>query len=76
MNSPRSLRDAHEVGPALRERGLLFVGLDVIGDSLTEINVTSPTCIREIDAVFGVDVAGRLMDAVEVRLMEPPIAVR
>ena len=40
---------ATEVGPSLRERGLLFVGLDVIGDYLTEINVTSPTCMREID---------------------------
>ena len=63
------MRDiAREVGPTLREKGLLFVGLDVIGDYLTEINVTSPTCVREIDAAFGVDVAGRLMDAIEARL--------
>ena len=59
---------AREVGPTLREKGLVFVGLDVIGDYLTEINVTSPTCVREIDAAFGVDLAGRLMDAVETRL--------
>ena len=59
---------AGEVGPVLREKGLVFVGLDVIGDWLTEINVTSPTCVREIDAAFGVDVAGRLMDAIEARL--------
>ena len=59
---------ANEVGPALRERGLIFVGLDVIGDYLTEINVTSPTCIREIDAAFGADVAGLLMNAIEARL--------
>ena len=59
---------AREVGPVLREKGLLFVGLDVIGDYLTEINVTSPTCIRELDAAFGIDVAGRLMDTIETRL--------
>jgi glutathione synthase len=50
------------VGPVLRRKGLLFVGLDVIGDYLTEINVTSPTCIRELDAIYGMDIAGRLMD--------------
>ncbi len=53
-----------EVGPALRERGLLFVGLDVIGDRLTEINVTSPTCIRELDAIYGCDIGGQFIDAV------------
>jgi glutathione synthase len=52
------------VGPGLREKGLLFVGLDVIGDYLTEINVTSPTCIREIDAGFDLDIAGQLMDCI------------
>ena len=67
-------RIANEVGSALRERGLMFVGLDVIGDYLTEINVTSPTCIREIDAAFGVDVAGRLMDAIEARLAADGLA--
>ncbi len=61
-------RICETVGPALRERGLVFVGLDVIGDYLTEINVTSPTCIRELDAEFGLDIAGRLMDAIEARL--------
>ena len=66
--TPRMREIAAEVGPVLRERGLVFVGLDVIGDHLTEINVTSPTCVREIDAAFGVDVAGRLMDAIETRL--------
>lgn len=55
---------AAQVGPALREKGLLFVGLDVIGDFLTEINVTSPTCIREIDAGFDLDIAGQLMDCI------------
>ncbi|MEO7216754.1 MAG: glutathione synthase [Gemmatimonadaceae bacterium] len=53
------------VGPVLRERGLWFVGLDVIGGYLTEINVTSPTCIREIDRLFDLNVAGTLMDAIE-----------
>lgn len=64
---PLSERDrwiANEVGPVARQKGLLFVGLDVIGDSLTEINVTSPTCIREIDDQFGTDIAGQLMDAI------------
>ena len=56
-----------EVAPALRERGLTFVGLDVIGDRLTEVNVTSPTCIREIARGAGIDAAERLMDAVEQR---------
>lgn len=65
---PLSDRDrwiAAQVGPALREKGLLFVGLDVIGDYLTEINVTSPTCIREIDAAYDTDIAGLLMSAIE-----------
>jgi len=57
-----------EVGPALRERGLMFVGLDVIGDYLTEINVTSPTCIREIDAAYDTDIGGKLMDAIDRQL--------
>ena len=52
----------------LRERGLIFVGLDVIGDYLTEINVTSPTCIREIDREAGTDIGGLLMDAVAKHL--------
>lgn len=53
---------AAQVGPELRRRGLWFVGLDVIGDYLTEINVTSPTCIREIDAAYQTDIGGRLME--------------
>jgi len=55
---------ASEVGPVLKEKGILFAGLDVIGDYLTEINVTSPTCIRELDAQFGLDIAGDLMDVI------------
>lgn len=54
-----------QVGPMLREKGLLFVGLDVIGDYLTEINVTSPTCIRELDALYGLNIAGTLLDVIE-----------
>lgn len=59
---------ASEVGPVVREKGLMFVGLDVIGDHLTEINVTSPTCIRELDAIYGLDIGARLMDAIETEL--------
>ncbi len=55
---------AAAVGPTLREKGLIFVGLDVIGDHLTEINVTSPTCIREIDAAFDTRIGERLMDCI------------
>ena len=56
------------VAPVIKDKGLIFVGLDVIGDYLTEINVTSPTCIRELDAAFGIDIAGQLMDAIARRL--------
>ncbi|AAN53907.1 glutathione synthase [Shewanella oneidensis MR-1] len=59
---------ARAIGPELKKRGLIFVGLDVIGDKLTEINVTSPTCIREIQAAFDVDITGMLFDAIETRL--------
>lgn len=59
---------AEAVAPALVERGLLFVGLDMIGARLTEINVTSPTCIREIEAAYEVDIAGQLMDAIAHRV--------
>jgi glutathione synthase len=60
---------AAQVGPTLKEMGLIFVGLDVIGDYLTEINVTSPTCIRELDASFGLDIAGQLLDHLAARLV-------
>jgi glutathione synthase len=59
-----------QVGPELRRRGIYFAGLDVIGDFLTEINVTSPTCIRELDAQFGLDIAGSLLDRLQERLGE------
>jgi glutathione synthase len=65
---PLSERDrwiCAEVGPELQRRGILFAGLDVIGDYLTEINVTSPTCIRELDGQFGLNIASDLFDAME-----------
>ena len=68
VGQPLSERDrwiASEVGPELRRRGILFAGLDLIGDYLTEINVTSPTCIRELDARFDLDIAGDLMAKIE-----------
>ena len=68
---PLSARDreiAARVGPLLREKGLLFVRLDVIGDYLTEVNVTSPTCIREIDRAFDTRIGERLMDVIAAKL--------
>lgn len=68
---PLSERDrwiVSQVAPTLKEKGLLFVGLDVIGDFLTEINITSPTCAREIDKAFDTRIGDRLMDAIEKRL--------
>lgn len=61
--SPHDKKICDEVGPVLRERGLYFAGLDVIGNYLTEINVTSPTCIREIDAGAGLNISAMLIDA-------------
>ena len=68
---PLSERDrwiCAQVGPMLRQKGLLFVGLDVIGDYLTEINVTSPTCIRELDRLYNLHISAKLMDAIANRL--------
>ncbi|HUG72857.1 MAG TPA: glutathione synthase, partial [Steroidobacteraceae bacterium] len=56
------------IGPKLAARGMLFVGLDVIGGFVTEINVTSPTGVREIDRAFGTDIAGLFIDAVDRHL--------
>jgi glutathione synthase len=67
---PLSDRDrwiAAQVGPEMKRRGMRFVGLDVIGDYLTEVNVTSPTCIRELDKQFGLNIAGQLFDALEAQ---------
>ena len=57
-----------QVGPTLRKKGLLFVGLDVIGDFLTEINVTSPTCIRELDQLYNLDIAEQLMEVIASKI--------
>ncbi len=57
-----------QVAPILKEKGLLFVGLDVIGDYLTEINVTSPTCIRELDEQYNLDIGNQLMASIENKL--------
>ncbi len=68
---PLTERDAWictQVGPVLREKGILFAGIDVIGDYLTEINVTSPTCIRELDHQCGLDIGGMLMAEIESQL--------
>lgn len=62
--SDRDLWICQQVGPVLREKGLYFVGLDVIGDYLTEINVTSPTCIRELNEQCQLDIAAQLLDCV------------
>jgi len=72
---PLSRRDrqiAEKIGPVLAARGLLLVGLDIIGDCLTEINVTSPTCFREITDQTGFDVPAMFMTALERRLAAPP----
>ena len=66
--SDRDYAIAHLIGPELRARGLLFVGLDVIGEHLTEINVTSPTCIREIDKAFDTKIGERLMQVIAGKL--------
>ena len=66
--TPRHKEIAAAVGPALAKRGLLLVGLDVIGDWLTEVNVTSPTCFREIQDQTGFDVAGMFLDSLERKI--------
>ena len=65
--TPREKEICEAIGPALRERGLIFVGIDVIGDYLTEINVTSPTGIQEINRLDGVEIEARIWDAIERR---------
>lgn len=66
--SENDYRICEQVAPVLREKGLLFVGLDVIGEYLTEINVTSPTCIRELDELYQLDIADQLMQAIQQKL--------
>jgi glutathione synthase len=59
-----------QIGPTLVEKGLFFVGLDVIGDYVTEINVTSPTCVQELDNLYDLNISGLLMDCIEEKLAE------
>lgn len=59
---------AEAVAPTLIEKGLIFVGLDIIGDRLTEINVTAPTCVKEIEAAFDISITGKLFDAIEQKV--------
>lgn len=66
--TPRDLEICEALGPVLREKGLIFVGIDVIGDTLTEINVTSPTGIQEMERFDGVNAAGLIWDAIAARL--------
>ncbi|MDX1516746.1 MAG: glutathione synthase [Woeseiaceae bacterium] len=66
--SARDREICERVGPVLRDRGVVFAGIDVIGDYLTEVNVTSPTGIRELDRQFELNIAGQMFDAIERRL--------
>lgn len=66
--TPRDHWICEQVGPTLKAKGLLFVGLDVIGDYLTEINVTSPTCIRELDKIYKANICESLFDAIEQKI--------
>jgi len=71
VGQPLSERDrflCKQIAPILIEKELIFVGLDVIGDYITEINVTSPTCIRELDSQFGLNISAELLDVVEEKL--------
>ena len=66
--SRRDFEICEQVGPILREAGVIFAGIDVIGDYLTEVNVTSPTGIRELDKQFDLNIAATLFDAIESHL--------
>ena len=57
-----------QVGPLLKEHGVIFAGIDIIGDFLTEINITSPTGIRELDKIFDLNIAGDLFNIIEKKL--------
>jgi glutathione synthase len=60
-----------QVAPVLKQQGILFAGIDIIGDYLTEINITSPTCIRELDRIYSLDIAGDLLRCIEKYLVRP-----
>jgi len=66
--SPRDHWICQQVGPTLKQQGILFAGIDIIGDYLTEINITSPTCIRELDQIYSLDIAGDLMQCITKHL--------
>ena len=66
--SEDDLKVAHAVAPTLKEKGLIFVGLDIIGNKLTEINVTAPTCVKEIEAAFDISIMDKLYEAIEEKL--------
>ena len=66
--SERDFQIAARVAPVLKERGIMFAGLDVIGDYLTEINITSPTCVRELEEQYHLDIAGQLIDKIKEKL--------
>lgn len=68
--SPRDHWICQQVGAILRAKGLMFVGLDIIGDYLTEINVTSPTCIRELDKLYHLDIAGQFIAMIEQKVLK------
>lgn len=68
--SDKDLDICRRVGPVLRDAGVLFAGIDVIGDYLTEVNVTSPTGIRELDRQFDINIAGLMFDAIETKLSQ------
>ena len=73
VGQPLSARDHwifQQLGPTLKAKGLIFVGIDVIGDYLTEINVTSPTCIRELDHQFNLNISAQLMDCVQQKIAQ------
>ncbi len=61
---------AEQIAPVVKDKGLLFVGIDVIGNKVTEINITSPTCVREIEAHFNINITGKLFDAIERRIKQ------
>jgi glutathione synthase len=73
--TPRDLEICARIGPLLREKGQVFVGIDVIGQYLTEINVTSPTGIQELERFDGVNIAANIWQAIEQKLALGPIRI-
>ncbi|MFC3120993.1 glutathione synthase [Agaribacter flavus] len=67
--SPQELEIARSIAKDMPDRGIIFVGLDMIGDKVTEINITSPTCVREIEAAYPINICAKLFDAIEKRIV-------